>query len=149
MPHFGLMDEGKMTTPEALLLRARLHLRCGRRRLQEDKLPEAISTLYDALLSSMRWYAITDESVHRELHELGDCILEDDQQLQKLLLRFGAWDASLNFEHIGLLLDYALYTKDISVDKEQLMQQIEAVLTRLGVLPFDEERLPPEDPQTF
>ncbi|WP_457574146.1 hypothetical protein [Desulfolithobacter sp.] len=149
MPHFGLMDEGEMIPKEAALLRARLHLRCGRRRLFEGKLPEAVATLYDALLAGMRWYALTDEEVHRQIHARGDILLEDDVELQKLLREQGVWDDVLDFQKVRSLLDDAMEGRLADFDRHLFMEQLEAVLTRLGVLPFDEDSLPPEDPETL
>ncbi len=149
MPHFGLMDEGEMIPRDAALLRARLHVRCGRRRLFEGKLPEAVATLYDGLLAAMRWYALTDGEVHRQIHTRGDRLLEDDVELQKLLREHGAWDDVLNFQGLRSLVDDAMEGRLADFDRHRLMEQIEAVLTRLGVLPFDEDALPPEDPETL
>jgi len=58
MPHFGLMDETKMGKADAALMRARLHIRGGRRRLRQKKVAAGLVTLYDALLSAMRWYLL-------------------------------------------------------------------------------------------
>ncbi len=49
MPHFGLMDEGSLGPVEGPLMRARLHIRGGKRRLRQGKIAAAIATLYDAL----------------------------------------------------------------------------------------------------
>lgn len=149
MPHFGLMDEEKMTAEEAVLQRARLHFRGGRRRLREGKLPEAVGTLYDAVQAAMRWYALTNEEVHEQLHVRGETILEDDVRLQELLHEYGAWDDSLDFQKFTLHLDDALERKISSVDEDKLLGQIDAVLTKLGINPFNEDDLPPEDPRTF
>jgi hypothetical protein len=34
-------------------------------------------------------------------------------------------------------------------DYQGVLSAFESVMTQLGVMPFDEERLPPEDPSTF
>jgi hypothetical protein len=65
-PHFGLLDETKMSQEEALLMRAKLHWRGGKRRIEENKGPEGIATLYDALLSALRWHVLT-----RHMEKLG------------------------------------------------------------------------------
>jgi len=38
---------------------------------------------------------------------------------------------------------------DRAVDAAGILEGVESVLTELGVLPFDERELPPEDPGTF
>jgi len=84
MPHFGLMDENLMSREEALLLRSRLHYRCGARRLRQGKLPAGVVTLYDALLSAMRWYILTSQ-----LRRLaGDSKPEIDENLENERLVF-------------------------------------------------------------
>lgn len=90
MPHFGLIDTTNTPKDAAHLLRAKLHFRCGKRRLREGKLPEGISTLYDALLSSMRWYAISNEATHAEPHRQDETLLENDIRLQQLIAAHGA-----------------------------------------------------------
>ena len=65
MPHFGLMDEYKMEPHEAALMRARLHIRSGMRRLRQGKLREGLLTLYDSLYSGMRFYILSPENKDR------------------------------------------------------------------------------------
>ena len=150
MPHFGLMDESRMSHEDAALLRAKLHVRCGRRRLfEEGKLPEAITTLYDAIHAAMRWYAVVTDDVHQEIHKRGDEIYEDDQRLQSLLAEKGAWDDSLDFTSLERLVSAALEHNVPDFDRQQFWEQVENVLTKLGVMPFDEAELPPEDPNTL
>lgn len=149
MPHFGLMDSENMETDAAALMRAKLHVRSGRRRLREGKLAEGIATLYDALLSGMRWYAVSNKAIHAEIHRHGEVILEDDVRLQHLIADHGAWPAGLNFQELLALVDRALSNNLRGVDPEVYRKQIDCILTKLGVLPFDETALPPEDPATF
>ncbi|MEN8258058.1 MAG: hypothetical protein ABFS09_09395 [Thermodesulfobacteriota bacterium] len=149
MPHFGLMDENKMQADEAALMRAKLHFRCGKRRVREGKLADGISTLYDALLSSMRWYALKNEAIHAEIHRQGEDILENDVRLQQLIAAYGAWPADLNFQKLLALVNTALSNNVQDLDRDLFINQIENLLTGLGVLPFDEAALPPEDPATF
>ena len=149
MPHFGLMDEGKMQPLDAALLRAQLHTRCGRRRIYEGKYPVGISTMYDALLSGMRWFALKNEAIHAEIHKRGDYFLENDIKLQELLAESGAWPNDIDF---GKLRDTAYSAIEGNLegfDPTLFLWQVEEVLTKLGVMPFDEKKLPPEDPKTF
>lgn len=149
MPHFGLMDEGKMQPLDAALLRAQLHIRCGRRRIYEGKYPEGISTMYDAVLSGMRWFALKNDAIHQEIHRRGDYFLENDIKLQQLLAENGAWPDDIDF---GKLRDtvYAAIEGNLErFDPTLFLRQVEGVLTKLGVMPFDEKKLPPEDHETF
>lgn len=149
MPHFGLMDEKKMTPEAAALLRAKLHIRCGRRRLQEKKDAEAITTLYDALQSAMRWHAMTSSPLQEELARRGSDFLENDMALLEFLQSQGVWDHSFDFHGFRELLDQALEENVAPFDRQQFWSRLETILTRLGVMPFDENELPPEDPATF
>ena len=149
MPHFGLMDEGKMQPLDAELLRAQLHTRCGRRRMNEGKYPEGISTMFDAVLSGMRWFALKNEAIHEEIHKLGVYLLEDDLKLQQLLAKNGAWPHDIDFGKIQDTVYLALEGNLEGLDPTQFLWQVEGVLTKLGVIPFDEKELPPEDPDTF
>lgn len=149
MPHFGLMKEGKMQPLDAALQRAKLHARCGRRRMAEGKYSEGISTMYDAALSGMRWFAIKTDDIHEEIHKLGDHVLEDDEKLQKLLAENGALPESLDFEMLQETLYASLENNLAGIDYELFLRQIEEILAKLGVTPFDEKELPPEDPDTF
>ncbi|MCX5870956.1 MAG: hypothetical protein NTY00_10065 [Deltaproteobacteria bacterium] len=149
MPHFGLMDEGKMQPLDAALLRAQLHTRCGRRRIHEGKYPEGISTLYDAVLSGMRWFALKNEAIHEEIHKRGDYFLEDDIKLQQLLAESGAWPDDIDFGKLQDTVYSAIEGNLEGFDPTLFLWQVEEVLTKLGVMPFDEKKLPPEEPKTF
>jgi hypothetical protein len=146
-PHFGLMDETRMSREEALLLRARLHWRCGARRLGENKSAEAVATLYDALLSAMRWYIL--RHLPRQLGENGDEKLENERFVFSLLRRAGILDQSLDLPFIEEMVDNALMEQEVRGDHNRFLLQLDSFLTRLGVLPFAEADLPPEDAATF
>jgi hypothetical protein len=142
-PHFGLMDESKMSREEALLMRTKLHWRCGVRRLGEDNSSVALATLYDALLSAMRWYIL--RHLPHELGEDADEKLENERLVFSVLRRAGILDQSLDLPFIEEIVDRALMEEDVHVDHDRLLRQLDRFLTRLGVLPFDEAELPPED----
>ena len=89
--------KGKCSHSSAALLRAQLHIRCGRRRRDEGKYPEGVSTMYDAVLSGMRWFALKNKAIHEEIHKRGEFILEDDVQLQQLIAESGVWPDGLDF----------------------------------------------------
>jgi hypothetical protein len=147
MPHFGLMDETQMSPAAAALQRARLHVRGGRRRLRQGKLAAGISTIYDALVSAMRWYGLTHS------RELGladhDDALEDDRRLFGLLVRANVLDGGFEFDRLQSLMERAVTRQPLDFAWPAELAAVETQLTRLGVLPFDESTLPPEDPATF
>ncbi len=146
-PHFGLLDETKMSQEEALLMRAKLHWRGGKRRIEENKGPEGIVTLYDALLSAMRWHVLT-----RHMKKLGTGAkekLEDDNAVIALLIQTGDLDDSAELKAIEQTVNQTLQGEDAPADLGCFMAQTEEILTRLELLPFDESALPPEDPETY
>jgi hypothetical protein len=147
-PHFGLMDETTMSREGAMLMRAKLHWRCGVRRLRENNASSAaLATLYDALLSGMRWYIL--RNLRHALGENGDEKLENERFVFFILRRAGILDQSLDVSFIEEIVDKALMEKDVRVDHDRFLDQLDQFLTRLGILPFDESELPPELPSTL
>ena len=148
MPHFGLMDESAMSREAAALLRARLHLRGGRRRLRQAKYAAAVAALYDALGSGMRWYLLLtgEESLRPVKAELD---LRPDRDLFSSLVQAGVLDNPPAFEQLETLLDQLLIGPSSDFDQQGVLTRIEHWLTQLGVMPFDEGALPPEDPDTY
>jgi len=148
MPHFGLMDESAMPEDKAALLRAQLHLRGGRRRMHQEKYAAALAALHDAVSSGMKWYILTlkeplviqaEESVH----------LRTDRELFSSLAQAGVLDGMEDFDYFDDLLDQAFTGKVLSFNAGQVLSQVERWLSQLGVMPFDEGALPPEDPETY
>jgi len=146
-PHFGLMDPGKMSRAEAALLRAKLHWRGGRRRLRENKTAAGIATLYDALLCGLRWYFL----VHRPeiMGKQQDEELENEEVLFSLGRQMGILDETIDLAGMRALVDRALDGVDDVLAPRSFPGLIALLLTRIGVMPFDEGELPPEDPATF
>ncbi len=148
MPHAGLMNEDALGPEAGPLQRAKLHVRGGRRRLRQGKIPEGIVTLYDALIAAMEWYfASPVRSGRLAIKEDED--LKDDRVLFEILTRSGVLDGSFDYEAFNLLVDNILFRNLKEIDYEKTLQGIESVMTQLGVMPFDEAELPPEDPSTF
>jgi hypothetical protein len=145
-PHFSLMDESKMSKVDALLLRCKLHWRCGMRRMRENNAPTGLATLYDALLSAMRWYILTN--LRQELGDNAEEKLENERFVFSLLRKSGMLDGSFDLKFIAETLDRALMEEDVSSDQERFMTQLDQFLTGIGVLPLDETQLPPEDTAT-
>jgi len=148
MPHFGLMNEQELGPVAGPLQRARLHLRGGKRRLRQGKVSAGIVTLYDALEGAMLSYAESPETGPRLQFRPGERRY-DSKVLYAVLVRSGVLDGSFDFEAFDQLTEKALQQELTGYDTRELLAGVESVMTQLGVLPFDEAGLPPEDPKTF
>jgi len=148
MPHGGFMNELNMGSVEGPFFRARLHIRGGKRRLRQGKTAAGIVTLYDALLGAMEWYVNASE--HRSRLAAGqDVDLKNDRSVYAMLVRSGVLDGKFDFSGFEELAETALNGEIPAYDYRELLAGIESVMTQLGVMPFDEASLPPEDPRTF
>jgi hypothetical protein len=148
MPHAGLMDEEALGPEAGPLRRARLHIRGGKRRLRQGKIAEGIITLYDALISAMEWYFASPARVDNlTIREEDD--LKNDKVLFQILSRSGVLDGSFDYGAFNELVEKILYHDLREIKYGKVLQGIESVMVQLGVMPFDEAGLPPEDPSTF
>ena len=148
MPHAGLMDEKTLGPVEGPRQRSRLHIRGGKRRLRQGKISVGIVTLYDALEAGMRSY-VDDPEKRRKLDLREDEDLNNDVIVYRLLVRSRVLDGRLDFDAFDRLTEKALHEEMTGFDYRELLTGIESVMTQLGVMPFDEALLPPEDPRTF
>ncbi len=148
MPHAGLMDEKALGPEEGPLQRARLHIRGGRRRLRQGKISAGIITLYDAVCAGLEWYFASRQR-RADLIIREDDDLRDDRTLYDILTRSGVLDGAFDYSKFNELVEDILYKERVECDHEEVLKGIESVMTRLGVMPFDERELPPEDPSTF
>jgi hypothetical protein len=148
MPHAGLMNERVLGPEAGPLQRARLHLRGGRRRLYQGKIAAGIVTLADALSAALEWYMASPE--RRSSIAAGPLDdLRDDETAYRVLVRAGVLDGKFDLEAFDRLTDYALQHELPGFDHGPVLAGIERVMIQLGVMPFDEAALPPEDPSTF
>ena len=148
MPHFGLMNEDALGPVEGPFQRARLHMRGGKRRLRQGKIAAGIVTLYDALSSAMQWYLASPER-RSKLVTARDEDLLHVRTAYAVLVRSGVLDGRFDFDAFDRLTEQALIQEMPGYDYRGLLEGVENVMTRLGVMPFDEADLPPEDPSTF
>jgi hypothetical protein len=142
------MDEKKLGPVEGPLQRARLHIRGGKRRLRQDKIAAGIVTLYDALEGAMRYYVSAPANQARLPAGAGDS-RNDEKTLYSALVRSGVLDGAFDFDAFDRLAERALNEELPGYEYRELLADLESVMTRLGVMPFDEASLPPEDPKTF
>jgi len=149
MPHFGLMStEESFRTPEGALLRARLHIRAGRRRLRQGKISAGIVTLYDALIFALRWYrAVPQHRGNFRNDQAPD--LTDEKAMLRTLESAGIVDGSFDLPAFDKLVDRAAHEEMPDYDYRPMLSQFESLMTQIEVMPFDEAALPPEDPSTF
>ncbi|MBI5639982.1 MAG: hypothetical protein HZA17_06105 [Nitrospirae bacterium] len=142
------MNEDALGPEAGPLQRARLHIRGARRRLRQGKISAGIVTLYDALLAAMKWYTASPERKKGLLISDSDD-LRDDSTVYDILRRSGILDDSLDYWAFDNLVEQASENEMPDYDYTDILRRIETVMTRLGVMPFDEKDLPPEDPSTF
>jgi hypothetical protein len=149
MPHFGLMNtDDSFKTEEGARLRARLHIRAGKRRLSQGKISSGIVTLYDALLFAMESYIMSPKRRERlDMREGED--LKDDKTLYAVLTRSGVLDGKFDYVALDKLVEDRASGEMPGYDYTWIVEGVESVMTQLGVMPFDEASLPPEDPNTF
>jgi len=147
MPHFGLMDPDVLGAEAAALRRARLHIRGGRRRLRQGKISAGLGTLYDALLFALDWYVASPDR-RKNLPIQADDNLGDDRTVFALLVKAGVIDSRFDYEVFKDFVEAAPYESSV-FDYTEILNQVESVMLRLGVMPFDESDLPPEDPSTY
>ena len=149
MPHFGLMDtKDSFEKPEGALLRARLHIRGGKRRLRQGKISAGIVTLYDALMFALRWYIALPER-REALSVRKEDDLTDEKTVFDILKRSNIAIVDFDYDAFNALVNKASTEEMPEYDYSGMLRHFEALMTSLGVMPFDEAQLPPEDPATF
>jgi len=149
MPHFGLMStEDSFNTEEGALLRSRLHIRGGKRRLRQGKISAGIVTLYDALIFGLLYYVLSPERRASLVIREGENP-KDDRTAFKILLRSKKIDDAFDYEAFDRLVEKAMNEEMPDYDCSGLLVSFEGLMMQLGVMPFDEADLPAEDPSTY
>lgn len=143
MPHAGLVDENALSPEAAELLRARLHFRSGNRRLARGEVHEGISTLFDSMLSGLRWYVASPRRLNGLTFREGDDF-NDEKVICTILKRSGVLDPSFDYDSLCNMVETVLDGDLTGLNKDEAARSIEAVLTALGVTPFDASELPPD-----
>jgi hypothetical protein len=141
-------EKESFETQEGALLRARLHIRGGKRRLRQGKISAGIVTLYDALLFALRWYAFSPDHRKATGIRLEDA-LSEEKKVFGLIKSAGLFPVDLNYDAFDALVVKALAEEMPEYDYNGILRDFEAFMTSLGVMPFDEAKLPHEDPATF
>ena len=142
------MNEDDLGPVEGPLQRAKLHIRGGKRRLRQGKISAGIVTFYDALSSAMQWYLALPER-RSKLVVSGNDDLLNDRTAYAVLVRSGVLDGRFDFDAFDRLTEQALLYDKPDYEYRETLAGVESVMEQLGVMPFDESALPPEDPKTF
>jgi hypothetical protein len=99
----------------------------------------------------MEWYVAAEERRKGLDIREGDN-LKNDWNLYEVLVRSGVLDGTLDFAELDKILRKALENMENGLkgcDWQRLLEKFEKAFTQIGVMPFDEASLPPEDPATF
>ncbi len=147
MPHAGLMEEKSMPLEDGLLLRAKLHIRGGKRRLRPGKISAGLVTLYDAFCAALELQTVLASSKQKLLIN-EDENLNDDKTVYEILVRSKIVDGSFNFNEFDEIVNRALVEEIREFDYKPLVEKFERLMVELGIMPFGEDSLPPEDPST-
>jgi|SRR4026208_202134 len=131
-----------MTQAEAALLCARLYLRDGKSYLQEGSFTAGIAALYDAILFAMHYYIA--EPACRGSINLNSNDLWDHAALYHKLVKAGIFDDPNAFNHLSLIVERALWLGSFSFDTDFVLAEVEKMLSKLGVMPFNESILQSE-----
>lgn len=143
MPHSGLIDDS-LDKEEALLMRARLHVKGGWNRFSDGMIEDAVAALYDALSSAMQRFLFRNVS--------GEALVIEDEEdpsdditLFKVLIRSGIFDESVSlddFMYIHKTLDEVLERRLVDFDETLFVETVNILLVQLGVIPFNACELP-------
>jgi len=141
-----------MKPDEAALLRARLHIRGGKRRLSERKYAAGVAALHDALIHGMQWYLFSSysELLYPNFEE--DYDITDDDTLLHLIQKTPSFADPFykeEFKYLTGILNQALNNEMNGFDKARYLKIIHIFMKNLGVEPFSESDLPSEDPATY
>jgi hypothetical protein len=149
MPHAGLMStQDSFESGEGALLRARLHIRGAKRRLRQGKISAGIVTLYDAFLFALRWYLSSPER-RKKLSLRPEDDVSDEEKAYALLQRARIVPEKFDYSAFDVLVEKASQEEMPDYDYSSMLRDYEALMHCLGVMPFNESDLPPEDPSTF
>jgi len=150
MPHFGLIREG-ISKDEEALLRARLHIRGGDRRLEEGQFADAVASYYDAMSAGMKRFFLSESL--RDCYVLPDVSnLEDDGFLFIELKGAGVLDDSINmeeFDFLKMVLEKA-FENEVT---DEILTRFRSIVQKIGVqlhiIPFVPGELPEVDSLTL
>ncbi|MFX1553753.1 MAG: hypothetical protein ACFFBV_07475 [Promethearchaeota archaeon] len=142
MPHFGLIDEN-LPKIEQCLLRARLHINAGKKRIEEGEISAGIAALYDALIFSLYWYFLSDKMLKPLLFN-GNGTYEDEEILYSILLIYGRIDETFDFKRFLKLTVKAINNELKEFKDDTFIKDFDSLMEQLKVLPYNENTIPQE-----
>ena len=142
MPQHGFMDMTKMIKAEVALTCARLYLRDGKSYIQEGFIKAGMAALYDAILFGMQYYIA--EPACRGNIDLNNNDLWDHAALYHKLTRAGIFEDPNAFNHLSQIVERALWHGSPSFDANSVLVEVEWMLSKLHVIPFNEFMLQSE-----
>ncbi len=98
----------------------------------------------------MQWYLASPERRRNLAIKEGEHI-KDDRSAADILKRSGVLDEGFDYGAIDTFVERVLDEEREmpGYDYTEFLEKVESAMTRLGVMPFDESLLPPEDPKTY
>ena len=142
MPQHDFIDVTKMIKTEAALLCACRCMRDGKHHIKEGSFAAGIAALYDAILFAMHYY-ITEPAC-RGIINLNRGDLWDHAVLYHKLVKAGIFDDPNAFNHLSLIVERSLWQESYLFDTDYVLTEVEKILSKLGVMPFNESILQSE-----
>ena len=131
-----VIDPTKITDARAALICARLRFRAGKHCLQKGLTTKGIAALYDSVLFGMQYYIANHHAFPRKNIELWNAA-----SMFQVLARIGLFEDSRTFNRFTLVVERALWQGLFSSDADVILAQVEELLTKLGVISFDNKVL--------
>ena len=127
-----VMDASKMSDPRTTLICARLQLRGAKRHLRKGHRTTGVVALYDSVLFGMRYYISKHTSCAFFVENID---VWDAVSLFPALIQAGVFEDPLRFHRLSLFAERALWQGSFSFDANALLEEVEDMLTTLGVIP--------------
>lgn len=131
MTHRPLLDMTKTTEANTALACARLHLRNGKRHLQQGRTAAGVTALYDSVLFGMNYYIIRHKGCASLVENIDPL---DAARLFHVLARTGVFNDPLTFNRFSLIVERTLWQLPASPDTDEILAEVETMLARLGVI---------------
>ena len=124
--------------PRTALACALLLLRTAKRRLRKGHTARGYASLYEAVVFGMHYHIARHKDLAPSLDQVEPW---DGLSLFHALTRAGVFDDPLVFHRFSWMVERALWQRSVSSDPSSLLQEVESLLTKLGVLPVHGSRL--------
>lgn len=139
MTHLGLIDE-KLPEVDQCLLRARLYIRKGKKRIKKGEISTGIMVLYDAFIFSLYWYFLSDKML-KPLLINGNGTPNDEEHLYLILLSYGRISGTFDYDKFLKLTTKALNNKLNKPECEMIIKEFDSFMEELEVIPYNENNL--------